>query len=49
MFLITCCYGTRKVAWTRCEALAWLAACGPIASISNRFTGRELARREVRA
>lgn len=47
MFLITDDYGTRRVAWTRAEALSWLAACSPRAEIRNRFTGRLLARREV--
>jgi hypothetical protein len=45
MYVITDSYGTRKTAWTRAEAFAWLAACSPDAQITHRFTGRLLAAR----
>lgn len=48
MFLITDSYGTRQIAWTHADALDWLRHCSPSAEIRNRFTGRLLARREVR-
>jgi hypothetical protein len=35
MYLITDTYGTRQRAWTRSEALAWLAACSPDAQVHN--------------
>lgn len=47
MYLITDSYGTRKVAWSRSEAIAWLAACSPDAVIRNRITGRVLAARRI--
>ena len=50
MYLITDTYGTRQVAWTFRQALAWVAACSPTAMIQNRFTGRTIATRvQVRA
>lgn len=45
MYLVTCIYGTRKVAWTMASAMEWLAACGPRACIQNRITGRTVAAR----
>lgn len=47
MFIITDTYGTRKVAWTRAEALCWLAVCSPDATITNRFTGRLVGARRI--
>lgn len=44
MCLITCTYGTRQRAWSRTEALAWLAAAGPDATVFDLF-GRVVARR----
>lgn len=49
MYRITDTYGTDRTCWTWAEALQWLAACSPTAVVSNRFTGRILAAREVRA
>lgn len=46
MYLITDNYGTRQRAWSRCQALAWLAACAPRAEIHDIF-GRLVARRVV--
>jgi len=45
MYLITDTYGTRQVAWTFHQALIWVKACSPEASIKNRFTGRTIATR----
>ena len=50
MYLITDSYGTKQTAWTYRQALAWVAACSPEATIRNRFTGRTIATRvQVRA
>lgn len=46
MYRITDNYGTRRTAWTRREAMEWLAACGDYAVITNRFTGRLIAARQ---
>lgn len=46
MYLITCTYGTRKRAWSRAEALAWLACCGPRATVRDLF-GRIVATRNL--
>lgn len=48
MYLITDTYGTRQRAWTRSEALAWLAACSPDAQVHNIW-GRLVATRTVGA
>jgi hypothetical protein len=48
MYLITDTYGTRQRAWTRSEALAWLAACSPEAQVHNIW-GRLVATRTVGA
>lgn len=48
MYLITDTYGTRQRAWTRTEALAWLAACSPDAQVHNIW-GRLVATRSVEA
>jgi hypothetical protein len=45
MYRITCAYGTNQVAWSWREALAWLAVCGPRATICNRLTGATIAGR----
>lgn len=47
MFLITDTYGTRQWAWGRTEALSWLAACGPDATVRNLW-GRVVASRSYR-
>ncbi len=47
MYLITDNYGTRQVAWTWAEALSWLEAAAPVATIRNRFTLRVIARRRT--
>jgi hypothetical protein len=44
MYLITDTYGTRQRAWTRTEALSWLAACSPEAKVTNIW-GRVVATR----
>ena len=44
MYLITDTYGTRQRAWTRSEALSWLAACSPDAKVTNLW-GRLVATR----
>lgn len=49
MYRITDTYGTDKTCWTWAEALSWLAACSPVAQITNRLTGRVIAAREVRS
>ena len=46
MYVITDDYGTRQRAWSRAEALAWLAACSPRAQIHDAF-GRFVASRTV--
>lgn len=43
MYLITCSYGTRQIAWTRRAALEWLACCGDVATVTHRLTGRVVA------
>lgn len=47
MFRITCNYGTDRTTWSMREALEWLAACGPVAEIRNRLTGRVVRTRRV--
>jgi len=44
MYLITDDYGTRQRAWTRSNALEWLAAAGENAIVRNLW-GRVVARR----
>lgn len=48
MYLITDDYGTRQRAWTRREALEWLACCSPRAQVTNIW-GRVVAARRVEA
>lgn len=48
MYLITDSYGTRQRAWSRTEALAWLAKCSDQAQVADIF-GRILAIRTVKA
>lgn len=47
MYLISDNYGTKQIAWTWAEALEWLAAAAPVATIRNRFTLRVVARRRI--
>lgn len=42
MYLITDNFGTRQRAWSRTEALAWLACCSSEAKITDIF-GRVVA------
>lgn len=42
MYLITDSYGTRQRAWSRTEALEWLACCSPEAQVTDIF-GRVVA------
>lgn len=44
MYLITDNYGTRQRAWSRRQALSWLAACAPHAQVHDIF-GRLVASR----
>lgn len=46
MYLITDTFGTRQRAWSRAEALAWLAKCSDEAWIHDCF-GRLLVTRKV--
>jgi hypothetical protein len=46
MYLITDSFGTRQRAWSRAEALAWLAKCSDEAQVADIF-GRVLATRIV--
>lgn len=46
MYLITCDYGTRKRAWTKREALEWLACCGPHGIVVNVW-GTIVASRKI--
>lgn len=45
MYRVTCDFGTNQTTWKFSEALAWVAACGPNARITNRLTGRFVAGR----
>ncbi len=44
MYLITDSFGTRQRAWSRAEALAWLAKCSDEAQVADIF-GRVVATR----
>jgi hypothetical protein len=46
MYLITDSFGTRQRAWSRTEALAWLAKCSDTAFVHDCF-GRLVATRVV--
>lgn len=46
MYLITDFFGTRQRAWSRTEALAWLAKCSDEAQVTDLF-GRVVATRIV--
>jgi hypothetical protein len=48
MYLITDSFGTRQRAWSRAEALAWLAKCSDQAQVADIF-GRVVATRNVEA
>lgn len=48
MYLITDSFGTRQRAWSRTEALAWLAKCSDEAQVADIF-GRIVAIRIVGA
>jgi hypothetical protein len=48
MYLITDSFGTRQRAWSRIEALAWLAKCSDEAQVAGIF-GRIVAIRTVEA
>ena len=48
MYLITDSFGTRQRAWSRTEALAWLAKCSDTAFVHDCF-GRLVATRTVGA
>ena len=45
MYKVQDSYGTNKTAWTKREALSWLAACSPQAFITHRLTGKVVASR----
>jgi hypothetical protein len=46
MYLITDDFGTRQRAWTRAQALDWLAFCSPKATVTNIW-GRVVASRTL--
>jgi hypothetical protein len=48
MYIITDSFGTRQRAWSRTEALAWLAKCSDQAQVADIF-GRVVATRKVGA
>ena len=48
MYIITDSFGTRQRAWSRTEALAWLAKCSDQAQVADIF-GRVVATRNVEA